>query len=471
MPRRTYAALLAWLCVLAAPLWALPEPGPDELKANRARLEQWRKHPDQLARLRRDLQAFEQLPEERRQKIAQLDHDLHEEPSASQARLWNVLERYADWLERLPDKDRLAVKNAPDKAARIGVIRDLRDRDWIQAQPKAVREKWAELRGEARAEFLKKLREEERQRRQEWQIATRFWRELETKQPMPVRLSDIDARDKETSSIQMLVNEYLMPILSQAEKDRLKKAEGQWPAYPQTLVEIADRHPFALPGPEGPRHLHELPLPIQNRLKGNKAKDPKFLRAAEGRWPDFAVAVAEHVRKMPNYHLPNELWASSYQSLLTPMREYVDKTLRPVLTSDEKLDLIRAEGKWPDYPKLIQQLATDHHLAPPPWQTAVPGPRERWDGYRALKTADLLGLPELSRRELRDFALYELDAQERAGLNLSPDDPGSWLRLRESYFQRKRDELLKHRRLDQGKVRAHPSLTTVRPTPAPKSGT
>jgi hypothetical protein len=392
MPRRATLALIAFLALLAAPLLAVPEPSADELQASRARLERWRKHPEQLARLRHDLQEFLTLPEDRREQLLQLDHDLHQESSQAQARLWSVLERYTEWLDRLSEADRRAVETAPDKAAKLAEIRGLRDRDWMKGQPRALREQWAKLKGKERSDFVQKLRQEERQRRKDWQVATRFWKELEGKKTLPARLTDLlDDPDKEIRTLSpVLFNEYLMPMLSADEKARLKKAEGTWPGYMQTLIEIADRHPFALPGLEGPRYFHELPQLVQQRFTFPKTKDhPQKIKAAEGRWPQFAAAVVEQNRQREkkqtqNLPLPHELWAYNYQCLLRPMQEYVDKVLRPALTEDEKLRLLHASGNWPQYPQAIQELAQAHHLPAPPWQTALPGPRERWDAYRQL---------------------------------------------------------------------------------------
>ena len=39
-----------------------------------------------------------------------------------------------------------------------------------------------------------------------------------------------------------------------------------------------------------------------------------------------------------------------------------------------------AEGKWPDYPNTIQELARRHQLEVP-WHT-LPGQRKNWDNYR-----------------------------------------------------------------------------------------
>src|SRR5579859_6909271 len=119
---------------LTAPLFAVPEPTAEELQANRAVLEQWRKHPEQLARLRRDLKAFLAQSAGRRAQVFQLDTDLHQQADSAQTRLMNVLERYVKWLERLSDADRRAIESAPHKAARLAIIRGLRDKEWIGTQ-------------------------------------------------------------------------------------------------------------------------------------------------------------------------------------------------------------------------------------------------------------------------------------------------------------------------------------------------
>jgi hypothetical protein len=123
---RRIGVVVLWL-LGAATLWAVPEPGPEEVEGFRRRYAHWRKHPEQLERLRENWQKFQELPEARREQMLKLDHDLHEEPSAAQARLWNVMERYVDWLERLPEKDRKAIAAAPTSAARLTLVRDLRD--------------------------------------------------------------------------------------------------------------------------------------------------------------------------------------------------------------------------------------------------------------------------------------------------------------------------------------------------------
>ena len=422
----------AWLlvvapAVLAGPLFAVPDPTADDVKENRAQLEQWRKFPEQLARLRRDLQAFRALPDGRREQILKLDYDLHQESWATKARLRNVLDRYGEWLERQSDTDREAIQNAPTKAARIALIQELRDKQWMQGQARAVQDRWNALKGDQRAAFVRKLRKEDRDRQQDWQFAVRFWKPL-IDGKTPARFADLSQAE------QAGVRDYLMPMLSLEEKKRLAAAEGQWPPYGFTLVELADRHPLALPGPEGPRSFAELPAAIRFRFKG---KEPELPRPKQGSWIEFAVAVLEQNEKRNNKPLPNEYWARNHASLMKRMQDYVNDTLKPALTSDELQRLDRAEGKWPAYPVAIKELAETHQLLPPPWQTALFGPRELWDTYRTISPNDL---PEVPRHMLQDFALYTLSPQQRANLKISLFDPASMKRVQDAFYEHAKHE-------------------------------
>ena len=97
--------------------------------------------------------------------------------------------------------------------------------------------------------FVAKLRQESRLRREQWVIAQRFWKELETKKELPCRLSDF------SDKVKSYVKDYLLPKLTEDEKKQLTGAEGRWPDYPLALVEIASKHPSALP----PLRSEELP--------------------------------------------------------------------------------------------------------------------------------------------------------------------------------------------------------------------
>jgi hypothetical protein len=474
--RRTLALGLALLTTAA--MAALPDAPAEKLDA-------WRKNPQAYARLRQNARAFLALPPERQERLRRLDEDLHKQPSSTQKHLFDVLARYADWLERLPEADRRTVLEAPDREARLQAIKELRDEQWLQRQARAVRNRLAPLRparpalrvagaarpalspspgaalafaaapftalgNDPRSFVIGKLRQEERRRRQEWRLALRHWDELKDGRVVPSRLADFGGL------IENYVKEYLYPRLSPADRERLEKAEGQWPLYPYTLVELADRHPPALPTAKGPTRVEELPVELQTRLKkwqpkGAKAlKGPTFanspkVKAGEGKWPAYAVAISFFAGRR-NIHMPNELWPSHHRDLSPGVQEFLDKKLRPRLDEAEKNLLKEKEGRWPDYPLMIQELARRHYFEVP-WQT-LPGRRENWDVYRLKRPTSAAGFPELPRQTLRDFALAELTPQERAALKLSTADPTVWGRLTEEYFRRKPHEEKRLRQQD-----------------------
>jgi hypothetical protein len=390
MKRRGYFSML--ILFAATALWAAGEPTAEELE-NQRRVEALRKHPEQIARLRENVEAFQTLPQKRKDAIVQLDHDLHDLPANKQDRYWKALERYADWLDQLHKDDPPAwgaITGAPDAATRLAFIRDQRDREWMQGQAKAHRLDWEKLQGEARAKFVANLRLDERQKHAQWQLAQKFWEELERKKELPCRLSDFTvAKDGSPGKVKTYVEEYLLPFLSAEEKDRLAHAEGRWPDYPRTLVEIASKHPSALPPPRLPKSLAELPVPIQNRVIDKKGTGKKKalltqLHKFEGR-EEFASKVVEvATKKGVGQPFEFEYWASNHRALLAPMKKFVEEQLKPVLDTAEKKTLLDSENGWPFYPQTIQELAQKHKLNPP-WHILPEADKWKWDAYRLPK--------------------------------------------------------------------------------------
>src|SRR5258708_35930425 len=124
-------ALLFLALALAALGAALPEPPSsdgvtrdDPLARNQQLLEEWRENPKHNARLQRDLERFWSLPREERDRLRALDRELHEQDSATQQRLWGVLERYHAWMERLPESDRRRIESASGDR-RLAIIKEI----------------------------------------------------------------------------------------------------------------------------------------------------------------------------------------------------------------------------------------------------------------------------------------------------------------------------------------------------------
>jgi hypothetical protein len=63
--------------------------------------------------------AFLALPVAKQTAMRKLHDDLQRLPPLDRQRLTNLLGRYAGWLDKLPEAERQAVANAPDKRARL----------------------------------------------------------------------------------------------------------------------------------------------------------------------------------------------------------------------------------------------------------------------------------------------------------------------------------------------------------------
>jgi hypothetical protein len=349
----------------------------DTLDQNRKWLEKARKDPEHFARLVQDLKAFLNLPPEQRDRLRKLDKELqnlHQKNPAESDRLNRALERYAAWWERLPERDRRWIDEAPNQQQRLQRIRDVRERQWIEHLPKAYRDQIQASQGETRAALIKRFRQEEKHRQQEWVTATRHWDELQ-RNPPPLRPQDLQ------SVLKDFYLNVLQPRLSPADIERLKKAEGKWPDYPQTLVELADRYvPF--PGPLGPKSMADLPEDVRNQINQRPAFRTRLLKD-EGKWPDFAIKIHNLTKGNNKITVPRELSLPSrpgeFEGRVT---WFIRNQLLPQLDEEERTDLKAAEGRWPDYPRLVARLAQKHSLlVPGMW----PGQRPFWDKYRAQK--------------------------------------------------------------------------------------
>lgn len=376
MRRWHFVGLLAAAAFAAVPLAAVSELAPESLQENQKRLDKWRQHPKEFAKLESAARSLAELPPERREQMLKLHRRLEQLPATTQTRLLNVLESYADWLDDLEPAIRSKIEETQDKKKRLQLIQQQREKEWLARQPRAVRTEIAGLQGDARAKRIEQVRTLERQRRREWAIASRFWEELTKKHPLPSHLVDFPP------DVQNFVSEFLLPKLSEAEKARLQNAEGHWPLYPQTLVELSDAHPFSLPGPTGPRFLNDLPPNLQRKIRTRPGMPlAKQLLAAEGKpWPELARALTIYADKKRDLDLPSGLWPTNFQRLTPEVRQFVDQTFWPLLDSDEKFRLEKAVGKWPDYPETLDELARNHSLRIP-WPN-LPPPAARWDKYR-----------------------------------------------------------------------------------------
>src|SRR5439155_1884918 len=132
------------------------------------------------------------------------------------------------------------------------------------------------------------------------------------------------------------------------------------------LVELADKHALKLPGPPtGPSTFEQLPPGVRTRL--TKAKDwpNTAAKQAEGKWPDYALAVMDFIRVNALGPVPKPLGPCHPADMPPSLRQFIEKQLLPVLKEDELAALKKAEGFWPRYPRQLLTLARKHGLQVP----------------------------------------------------------------------------------------------------------
>ena len=109
-----------------------------------------------------------------------------------------------------------------------------------------------------------------------------------------------------------------------------------------------------------------------------------------------SVEARDEDKRLPP---PPPLGASRPGEFPADTQAFIDKELMPTLKDAERAKLHEAEGRWPDYPLALLDLAHKNNLTVTGMD--LPGPREFWNSTHA-------GLPDVPNQELRDFAKTEL---------------------------------------------------------------
>jgi hypothetical protein len=338
--------------------------------------------PQHYARLRHNLAVFLGLSPERQEAVRKLQRDLQDETTAHRQRLERVMDRYADWIERLPEADRQSVLSAPDRKSRLARIHEIRDQQWLKRLPKAQADKIAKAKEAERPELIKKMRQEELADRLDWLAVQRFW-DLFVRNPaaLPIRIEALSDEARET------FEKTLRPLLSKEEEKLLKDAEGKWPRFPRTLADLAEQHPVSVQGPIGPTSVKEWKLlpPAEGMLQNDKKFEPlrNRLKDAEGKWPDFGLVLKDvgkgPVGKKMFPPLQAKYMPASVPTFPAVVQQFIEKKLLPALEEDEAQLLKKAEGHWPNYPNTVLDLSRKHNLAVPLGAGRLDGiERYRW---------------------------------------------------------------------------------------------
>jgi hypothetical protein len=380
----------AWLLLGLASLVGVglgPGGAPEDLEHNRRLLNEHRANPDTYKRLRRDLRSFYALPAEQQERLRRLDRELRGAKAPERERLEAVLDRYATWFERLPEADRQRVRAAEAPEARLAVIREILDRQWIEGLPakSQLREQLLKLPPAQRTSIVAAERQSARARRARLQGARMppFY---------PTRLRDLPV------PVQEFVRGSLRPMLTESEAKRLDNAENkEWPQLLRVILNQSDRYwrPPALPpvhGQKGVTGWEGLPPAYRKafapgpKKKGadQLAKLVENLKQSEGQWPAFALRatkLAGLIAKRKNVSLP-PLGACRPNDFAPPTRKFILEQFKPpLLTEAELKELKKREGRWPEYPQYLHQLAREKRLTIP--GMSLPGPPGLWVNVRA----------------------------------------------------------------------------------------
>lgn len=424
MQRLGRMLLMLTVLTLVPPALALPEAAhDDESHHNQTLLRRWQSDPEHYARLKRHLKAFKALPAARQDRLRQLDRELHDEEPATQARLWRVMDRYSAWFDRLPTSDRERIAAATDARQRLQIVREVRERQWVERLPLAKRQQVVNAESpEKRAATIARFRKEEQERRFAWQKVASPRDDGSRRGPI-VRVTDLP------EELRLFVEGKLLPVLAVDDRKKLEESEGKWPLFGTVLRDLLEKYPLTFPAPPDNPVLVSKDLPAAVRMKFQQIKgaERKRISDATGKWPEFAIAVTDAIRRL-SPPMPEELGPCRPGQFSRAQHEFIEKKLIPALSNEEQAELRKAEGLWPDYPQTVLKLSLKHRLSVP--ELPLPEPQEFWERLRIATT-------DVPLKWLQDFARDELSPQERAQLKLKYDDPESLFRLKELYLQRK----------------------------------
>lgn len=328
--------------------------------------------------------AFRALPPARQAEIVRLDQELYAKESKERDRLFRALEAYAVWLERLPESERRGVLAAATPGLRLGVIRDIRERQWLDALPPALRGKpelvqlWREDEATRRDRlaFVRQHAEAFAANKSPWPFDTELGRKEVLEFARAVFKPDDNRRCR-------LVPEELAEYRRTLQ---IAQREDAWAWFGLTVYELARQHPY-LPEPENPKQMLTEPNDLPEayaRVVGKKGGAGWRIKPGVfGKWPDFVLEVHElpQARLVPA--TAPQLGPARLDDFKEPVRAFVTKVLYPKLGAEERRKLDLVEGKWPEYPQRLVEYARKHDLSVP--GVTLPGSPKKWDATYGIR--------------------------------------------------------------------------------------
>lgn len=340
---------------------------------------------------------FKSFPAARQQQLRTLDQLFHELPPPEREHLGRVLEAYAVWADRLSETDRHELLSAPTPAARLDTVRTLREKTWRESLPGKTRELLKRTQNsQERVEFAENVRSAERARAEEWAIARRQWDTLDNPGNKPWPFSDPKLADQVDEYVRTVFKadfaltrtdpkEY--PVSCRLSRDEFLELkarhdaaakDGNWFWYGLYLYRLAGQHPY-LPEPEKkPMIVDMVGLPIGIN---KKAGQPVDRRNVHGKWPEFVLEVADSLRKNGRT-VPEALGPCKPEDFKQPVQQFLTESLFPKLSAADREALKKLEGKFPDYPRQVVEMAAKNDESIP--GVMLPGKPSLWARHYSL---------------------------------------------------------------------------------------
>lgn len=329
--------------------------------------------------------AFKGLPPKRRHELRELDKQLYSHDTPIRDRLIRVLEAYTVWLDNLPDSERRGVLSAPTPLVRLGVIRDIRERQWLNSLPPAQQAKLTGLDPTQRSELLRQWKTEQAQQRDLWQFARKHAETVKLNR----QLWPFDSQTSRREIPEFMRTTYrtddvrrcrFSPMDLAHYREALEAAQkgNEWSWYGKTVYDLTRKYE-TLPEPatgEPIVNYHQLG-PAGFFYQRGRAQ--KMTVASVGKWPDFALALHAYANSEKSDKMPPlpPLGPARVADFPEPLREFWAKELAPRLTPAERGRLRALENRWPEFPREFIALARHHDLSVP--GILLPGSPRKWE--------------------------------------------------------------------------------------------
>jgi len=366
--------MMSFFITLGKPAGIFADARDEQELKHQSLLKKLKASPEHYNQLVKNYESFQNLPKEKQKTLKDLDNAIYQliksydsfqtlgkekqialkktagkSDSQDAGRLLEVFQKFGEWYESLnqTEKDSLSKASHPD--GRIAEIKKILTSQWISRLPKSDSDALLKLDEPMRAIQIVKMKKEEQIR-----VAQSFDKKKK------VGLYSEETQKFITQIKQQLSNEQL---------EKVSKLEGKKGAFVKMILDFAEDNPPLPLNKMGVKYLSpkDLPPEVSAQLKSLKQTGiykPLELIKIEKKWPAFARGVTEIIRRNdPAFNY--EFGACKLEDLPEDIRTVVENELIQMLQDDEKVKLQAVEGKWPDYPLMLRDLARVHLVTIP----------------------------------------------------------------------------------------------------------